>query len=104
MPRYAPRSSFRTRPSADEHPEGGDFAATALNRVVVDVDLAEQARRSLRASRSRVDLQGPETNAAKETTPAPSHRWRALLWAPVVFLVAIALGAMMGSMVAALGL
>jgi hypothetical protein len=38
-PRYAPRSSFRTRPSAGEVPKlADDFAATALDRPIVSVD------------------------------------------------------------------
>lgn len=100
MPRYAPRSSFRTRPSAEEHPEGGDFAATALNRVVIDLDLAKAARESLASPRSRA---ASSVAPPAPSAPAPSPRWRALLWAPVVFLLAIALGALAGSMLAAFG-
>lgn len=94
MPRYAPRSSYRTRLATEEHPESDDLAATTLDRVAFDMDLAASARDAL----SRV--------RAPEVTPAPTpprRRWRLLWWAPVVFLLSIALGALAGATLAVLG-
>lgn len=51
-PHYAPRSRYRTRPSGAEMDVVDDFAATALDRPVIEVEV-QRARSADRASRAK---------------------------------------------------
>jgi hypothetical protein len=87
MPRYAPRAALRTRLSSVEHPEGSDLALTALDRSVVRVEIREPKR-------------PPSPPAAEPPRPPPTRS--PLAWAPWIAVAAIALGVIVGGLVAAL--
>jgi hypothetical protein len=86
-PRYAPRSAFVTRSSGAEAQGQSDFAATALDRPVLDLEDLRRAH----ATRS---------SASMVTHGAVSRGPNVKLVAAIVIAIALALGAIVGAIAA----
>lgn len=77
-PRYAPRTSYRARPSSRELTAADDLAATALDRPIVDLS----------------GLVPTGVGVSSAVAPSP------LAWAPFVVTAAITAGVCVGALLA----